>query len=93
MKKPKEERFPVDSLLRRHGWQIAARPREGEAMWRYRRFKPVPQSRALERIIKEFGWVRHGDVWIHSTGMEATAVWQAVETVLELEAARPEGME
>ena len=27
-------RFPLDDLLRKHGWQIAGRPKEGGAKWR-----------------------------------------------------------
>ena len=43
------DRFPLDTLLRRHGWHIALRPREGEAVWE-KGGERRPQSEALATL-------------------------------------------
>lgn len=48
----KKDRFPADSILRRHGWTIAARPERGPTLWRLGE-EVLPENVALQRVADE----------------------------------------
>lgn len=45
-------RFPLDDLLRKHGWSVAARPAGREALWG-KRGVVLPESEALAAVPME----------------------------------------
>lgn len=46
------DRFPLDQLLRKHGFQILSRPNKGETMWE-KQGKKFTQKKALYTISRE----------------------------------------
>ncbi len=46
----KLDRFPGDTILRRHGWRIVRRPKKGLDLWRYRDGEAMSAADALQSV-------------------------------------------
>ncbi len=72
------EPFPLDELLRQHGWRLApdGRPKGEESIWQ-RDEITCRQSFALELLMIQYGWERVGTKWRNLTKTHGTCTREA----------------
>ena len=65
-----DEYFPLDELLRQHGWVLDrnGRPANAESIWQ-RDSITCTHSVALNLLLLQYGWERSGDKWQSDAGV------------------------